>query len=249
MKFLSSRTLRGNERCASDAERCEERLRELALAAVQTVEVGGEHGDVLAACAERREDDLHDGEAVVEVLAERALVDALRERSIRGGHDPDVDGVGRVAADAPDGARLEGAEELRLRGERKLADRVGTKGPSLRGEAAWIERATTSLPVPVSRCTSTVDERGLVADGPRRACRSRCRDRARGSASGEAEIVALRRADACGAAVDRRLLPAIGPVDDDELHREEAHAACVGGHAGGLVVDEVAHGLAEDPWP
>ncbi len=156
--------------------------------------------------AQRGERDLDDGEPVVEVLAEGALVDAAGEVAVGGGDEAHVDGAGRGGADAADGARLDGAEQLGLERERHLADLVeeeraavglledaapvgdgaaegaahvpeelaldevlrdgaavdGHEGPAARRDAAWSERATTSLPVPVSPSTSSVASVGAM---------------------------------------------------------------------------------------
>src|SRR5206468_244494 len=83
-----------------------------------------ERRDVLAARAERRERDLDDREAVVEVLAERAFVHASRERTVRRREDAHVDRLLKVTSEAANGARLDRAQELRLDVERQLADLV-----------------------------------------------------------------------------------------------------------------------------
>ena len=101
--------------------------------------------------------DRHDGEPVVEVLAEAALVDRAREVAVGRGDDADVDRALAVLADAPDLARLEHAEELRLHrraasspissrksvpavrlleGARPVGDRAGEGAPHVAEELA-----------------------------------------------------------------------------------------------------------------
>jgi multidrug efflux pump subunit AcrA (membrane-fusion protein) len=66
----------------------------------------------------------HDGEAVQEVEAKRALLHHAKEVSVRGGDDAHVDVFGAVVADGGDLAGLEHAQQLRLALERQLADLV-----------------------------------------------------------------------------------------------------------------------------
>ncbi len=74
--------------------------------------------------AERRHAHADDGEAVVEVVAEAALVDLALEVAVRRRDDAHVDALRCDVADAPDLALLERAQELRLELERELADLV-----------------------------------------------------------------------------------------------------------------------------
>ena len=76
-------------------EEARERLRgeDLPVARALVValqEVGGEERHVLPALAERRDPDRHDGEPVVEVLAEAALRDGAAEVLVRRGDHADV---------------------------------------------------------------------------------------------------------------------------------------------------------------
>ena len=87
-------------------------------------EVVREHEDVAAALAQRRQLDVDDVEAVVEVLAEAALLHLGGEVAVRRGDDAHVDRDGLVAADALERPLLEHAEELHLHGRRDLADLV-----------------------------------------------------------------------------------------------------------------------------
>ncbi len=90
-----------------------------------------ERGDVLAPGAERREAEADDGKPEVEVLAKAPVVHVLGEVAIRRSDDAHVDLPDRVAADAPDLAVLEDAEELRLQRRGKLADLVEEDGAAL----------------------------------------------------------------------------------------------------------------------
>ena len=78
----------------------------------------------LRALAERRELQGDDVEAVVEVLAEVALRDALLEVAVRGGDDAHVDLERLVAADALERPLLQEAQQLHLRGQGDLAHLV-----------------------------------------------------------------------------------------------------------------------------
>jgi hypothetical protein len=118
---------------------------------------------------------------VVEVLAKGALVDRALEVAVGRRDEADVEPDLALAADRPDLALLEGAQELRLERERQLADLVApvnapftcpnsSLSSSASGIAAqftvtslaarrrlrsWIARATSSLPVPLSPVIST----------------------------------------------------------------------------------------------
>jgi hypothetical protein len=74
--------------------------------------------------AQRGQCDVDDGEAVVEVVAEEALVDGLRERPVGRRDDPHVDRTRHVAADGTNASRLERPEQLGLQFEGQLADLV-----------------------------------------------------------------------------------------------------------------------------
>ena len=171
-------------------------------------EVAHEPRDVLAPLAQRRQDDLDDAQAVVEVLAELAARDPLGESRVRGGEHAHVDRDAAPAADALDLALLEDAQELGLerraacrRSRRGRASRpapprsgparastpvatprsmpkssdssrvsgsaaqlIATNGFSARSLRAWIMRATSSLPVPLSPVTSTEICEGATRD-------------------------------------------------------------------------------------
>ena len=68
--------------------------------------------------------EVHDVEAVVEILAEAAGADLLLEVAVGRGDDADVDLLGLAVADAEDDALLQRAEELHLEVQRQLADLV-----------------------------------------------------------------------------------------------------------------------------
>ncbi|MEZ4295692.1 MAG: hypothetical protein R3B70_12000 [Polyangiaceae bacterium] len=96
------------------------------------MELEREQRHILRPFAQRGQRHLDDGEAVIQVLAERALVDAPRERAVRGGDDAHVDRASDAGADPPHAARLDRAEQLRLKGERHLADLVEEERPAVR---------------------------------------------------------------------------------------------------------------------
>ena len=143
-------------------------------------EAVGEERDVGGAGAERREDDAGLGEAVEEVFAEAAGVDLGAEIAVGGGDEADVDGDGRGAADAGDGARLEDAEELGLEVERELADLVEEEGAAAARSKAPTWRASAPVKAPRSwpKSTLSASVRGEVGgvehhEGPGAARRAR----------------------------------------------------------------------------
>src|SRR5581483_10775688 len=87
-------------------------------------DVVDERAEVLLALAERWQGDLDSAEPEVEVFAKLPLLDELLEGPVRRGDDGERDGDLLLAADRPDGAALEDAEELRLRREGGLSDLV-----------------------------------------------------------------------------------------------------------------------------
>src|SRR6478672_2780606 len=94
-------------------------------------EAGDEQRDVLDPLAERRHREGEDVEPVVEVLAEGPVLHG-RDRVLVGGrHDPDVDDDLGLAAEAPEGALLEEAEELGLDAGLHLGDLVEEEGAAV----------------------------------------------------------------------------------------------------------------------
>ena len=86
--------------------------------------------DVAAALGEGGELHREDGDAVVEVFAELARADPAQEIGRGGGDETGVDGVFPGAADAPEDAFLENAQELALRPLREDVDAVEVEGAS-----------------------------------------------------------------------------------------------------------------------
>src|SRR5439155_20886262 len=82
---------------------------------------------------ERREDELHAADTVVETLAEAALLDRGFELSVRRCEDANVGRAGAGVADAAKFALLQKAEQLGLRRERHLADLVEKERSSVCG--------------------------------------------------------------------------------------------------------------------
>ena len=81
-------------------------------------------GQVLDAVAQRRHPQRDDVQAVVEVLAERSLLDRLLQVDVGGRNQPEV-GLDRVRpADALDLALLDGAQQLGLQLVAQVADLV-----------------------------------------------------------------------------------------------------------------------------
>src|SRR6185369_2834120 len=85
-----------------------------------------------AARTERGEIDLHDLDAVGQILAETALGDGLLEIAVRGADDAHVGAQGLPAAHALEGALLQEAEELALDVGREVAELVEEDGAALR---------------------------------------------------------------------------------------------------------------------
>ena len=81
-------------------------------------------GDVVAPLAQRRQRNLDDVQAVVEILAEAARRHLLREPAVGGGDEAHVDLAAVGRADALHFAVLDDAEQLRLDRHRQLADLV-----------------------------------------------------------------------------------------------------------------------------
>src|SRR5205823_7448494 len=77
-----------------------------------------------AAHSKRRELDLDDLHAVVEVLAKCALADELLEIAVGRANDANVSGHGLPAADALERSVLEQAKQLSLNLQREIADLV-----------------------------------------------------------------------------------------------------------------------------
>src|SRR6185312_15465164 len=86
--------------------------------------VSGQGNDVLAALAERGEQDRDDLEAEIEVVSKAALGDQLFQAAVGGRDEADVDADRFVIADSGDLVLFEDAEELDLRGERHVTDLV-----------------------------------------------------------------------------------------------------------------------------
>ena len=93
-------------------------------------ELFGDEGHVAGAVPKRRQLDGNHVEPVEEVLAELPLGDRPRQVAVGGGDDPDVRGNLLGAADAPELALLQHAEELDLHGRGHLADLVEKDGPA-----------------------------------------------------------------------------------------------------------------------
>ena len=94
-------------------------------------EAADEGREVFDALAERRYVHGHHGEPEVEVLPEAPAVHFPMEVAVGGGDDAHVDLSRPRLAHPPDGARLDGPQELRLELERQLADLVEEHGPAV----------------------------------------------------------------------------------------------------------------------
>ena len=102
--------------------------RDLDLAAVLGVEPGqemiDEHRDLFAPLPQRRDADLDDVQAVVEVFTELMRPHGRLEVAIGGGDEPHVGADGLLAAHARELAVLEHVQQLGLKPQRHLADLV-----------------------------------------------------------------------------------------------------------------------------
>src|SRR3546814_8705859 len=87
-------------------------------------EVRYQRRQVLAAFGKRWKPQRKDVEAVEQVFAEPAVYDRLFQILVRGGNDPDVDGLRLVAADALDLAFLQHTKQFYLHVGRHIADFV-----------------------------------------------------------------------------------------------------------------------------
>src|SRR5437016_8482789 len=116
-----------------EGERLRQKLPTLTVLAVEPLkEYGGQDRDLLPPLAEGRHVDLHDVQAIVEVLAELAATQGELQVSIGRGHDPGVDQDGFAAADSRELQILDDVEEFRLEGEGEFADLVQVDGPFVR---------------------------------------------------------------------------------------------------------------------
>jgi hypothetical protein len=94
------------------------------LLAVLIEKEGDERRNVLASQPQRRQDDRHDVEPPVKVLAERFAFDLAIQIAVAGGDHADIDAVGVGVADALELALLQNAEQLYLQIERRAVDLV-----------------------------------------------------------------------------------------------------------------------------
>src|SRR5690606_32358805 len=90
-----------------------------------------EQADVAGAVAERRERDGDDREPVVQVIAQLARLESLLHVLVGGGDDADVHADLLLAAEAAEGALLEGTQELDLDVRLHLGDLVQEERPAV----------------------------------------------------------------------------------------------------------------------
>src|ERR1043166_3365582 len=96
-------------------------------------EVIDEQRNVFATVAERRDAELDDAQAIVEVLAKTSGFGRGLEVLVGGGDEPDVD-TNRLISPAPlERLLLDRSEHLRLRLERHVADLVEEERAAVRG--------------------------------------------------------------------------------------------------------------------
>ena len=132
--------------------------------------------------------DVHDPQGVVADAAELVALEHAQQLHLgRGGHVADLVEEERAAVGALDQALAVGrgagegpahvAEQLAL--DQRLGQRAqltATKGPAARRDCRWMERAISSLPVPLSPSSSTLLSVGAtLADQPEDALHLRAR--------------------------------------------------------------------------
>jgi hypothetical protein len=102
--------------------------RKLLLPPVPGVEAGqelaGQRQDLLPPFPQRRDAEIHDVDAVIEVFAELAPGHRALEVAVGGGDDPGVDRDRAVTANAGEAEILEDVQQLRLQRQRQLGDLV-----------------------------------------------------------------------------------------------------------------------------
>ena len=113
---------------------CEDRGREEALLlgnSERLKEDAHENEDIVEPLAQRRHADGHYRETEVEVLAETAAIHLALEIAVGRADDANVHLARARLPDPADLARLERAQELRLKLDRQLADLVEEDGPAV----------------------------------------------------------------------------------------------------------------------
>src|SRR5439155_17939082 len=110
---------------------------------------------------QRGQRDLHDVDAVVEILAEASFVHEPRQVAVRGGDEPDVDAHLAAAADGLDPAFLDGAHELDLDAGLQVADLVQEQRPTV----GLLEQALTVLTGVGERAATVTEELALDDTG------------------------------------------------------------------------------------
>ncbi len=120
-------------------------------------EVVGEHRNVAAPLPQRRDLDVQDVEAVVEVAAERAVVDQLCQRNVRGRRHtaPNLDLL--VATDPSHPPLLESAQQLRLKVQRQAGHLVQEES----AVASELEQPLPGLPRAGERSLLVAEQLGL----------------------------------------------------------------------------------------
>ena len=101
----------------------------LALA-VLVEEIAHELGNVFLPLAQRRENDFHDLEAIVEILTKLAALDHFFEAAMSGGENSDIDGDAAAAAEFFDFPLLQNAQQLGLQGQGDIAHFIEEHRPA-----------------------------------------------------------------------------------------------------------------------
>src|SRR5262249_35710737 len=95
-------------------------------------ELGGQRQDLLPPVPQRRDAELHDIDAVIEVFAELAPDHRALEVAVGGGNHPGVDRDRAVSANAGEAEILEDVQKLRLQRQGQLGDLVQVDGAAAR---------------------------------------------------------------------------------------------------------------------
>ena len=163
--FSSSRTLPRHAYCRSFAVVAGEKLLVPPVLLVEPrQEALSEDEDLLLALAQRRNANLHDVEAVVEVFTELTAGERLLEIAIGRRHDPGVHVDHPVASDAGEAEVLQDVQELGLKGTGKLGDLVEVDRPLV----GVLELARLSAVRPGERALFVAEELRLEEPGGNR---------------------------------------------------------------------------------
>jgi hypothetical protein len=96
----------------------------IVLPVVLAQEVLDQERDVLPTLSQGGQEDRHDVQTIVEILAEGSFLESRLQVPVGGGDDPDIHGQGPGAPHALEAALLQDAEQLDLQAHGQIADLV-----------------------------------------------------------------------------------------------------------------------------